>query len=85
MLAAFGVIIDFASERLRHCRPAGRERRKRTSANKSKFRAERAFYLFRGSLAQERPEYVIPQRCADAGVRRRELMMSSVMPEQYGN
>ena len=39
-------------------------------------------YLFRGSLAQHRPEYVIPQRCADTVVSRRELMMASVVLKQ---
>jgi len=44
--------------------------------------AGRAFYLFRGSLAQHRSEYVIPQRCADTVVSRRELVMTSVVLKQ---
>jgi hypothetical protein len=51
--------------------------------DKSTLRARRAFYLFRGSLAQHRLEYAIPQRCADAVVSRREFMMSSVMLKQW--
>jgi hypothetical protein len=50
--------------------------------DKSKCRAGREFYPFRGSLAQHRPEYVIPQRCADTVVSRRELMMASVVLKQ---
>jgi hypothetical protein len=49
---------------------------------RSKFLRRRAFYLFRGSLAQHRSEYVIPQRCADTVVSRCELMMTSVVLEQ---
>lgn len=37
---------------------------------------------FRGSSAQHRPEYVIPQCCADAVVSRRELVMTSVVLKQ---
>jgi|HubBroStandDraft_6_1064221.scaffolds.fasta_scaffold3489543_1 hypothetical protein len=39
-------------------------------------------YLLRGSLAQHRPEYAIPQRCADAVVSRCELMMTLVVLKQ---
>ena len=34
-------------------------------------------------LSQYRPEYVIPQRCANAVVSRRKLMMDLVMLEQW--
>jgi hypothetical protein len=50
-----------------------------TPFHKFKFRAGRGFYLFRGSLAQHRPEDVIPKRCANAIVSCREFMMASVM------
>ena len=50
--------------------------------DKPKFRAGRVFYLLRGSLAQHRPEYAIPRRCADAVVCRCELMMTLVVLKQ---
>jgi hypothetical protein len=53
------------------------------TCDKSKFRAARAFYLFCGPLAQHRPEYAIPQRCADAVVSRCELMMTLVVLKQW--
>jgi hypothetical protein len=41
-------------------------------------RSQRARNKVSGSLAQQRPECVIPQRCADAVVSRRKLMMSGL-------
>ena len=43
---------------------------------------EEGFLPLCGSLAKHRPEYAIPQRCADAIVSRRELMMTSVVLKQ---